>query len=88
MGPVPAGTVAGVAGAAARPRASARRASLAGLGGIAGRARGGPGGEETAAEGPAELRRAFYSAGPRGLFISGGQAEEPKPLPKDETPSF
>ena len=51
MGPVPAGTVARVAWAAARPRASAGRASLAGLGGIAGRARGGPGGEETALRG-------------------------------------
>lgn len=47
---VPAGTVAGIAGAATRPRASARRAPLARLGRIAGRARVGPGEEGRAPE--------------------------------------
>lgn len=82
-GPVPAGTVAGVAGASAGPRASARRAPLARIGGIAARAGGGPGREETASEGPAELCRAcpvcpaFYSAGLQAfLFLEARQRNQ------------
>lgn len=47
---VPAGAVAGIAGTATGPRASARRAPLARLGRIAGRARVGPGEEGRAPE--------------------------------------
>lgn len=78
MGPVPAGAVARVAGAAAGSRASARRAPLARLRGVAGRARVGPGGEEIALKEPAELCQGcpgclpFYSAGLQGFFCVRG----------------
>lgn len=55
MRPVPAGAIAGVAGAAAGPGASAGWAPLARLGGIAGRAGVGPREEKTAPQMHAKL---------------------------------